>query len=106
MPPNAADNSFRCFHVHLNALPPLHGKKLIARIRASTGTELVGYWGFGSSVQEQATPDFGPVDLDISDYAGTQPDKASLFYPFTTTLIEIILNREPIPPVRIFEWLP
>jgi hypothetical protein len=53
-----------------------------------------------------AAPDFGPVDLDISDYDGTQPAKPALFHPFTTTLIEIVLNREPIPPVEIFQWLP
>ncbi|HWJ48206.1 MAG TPA: hypothetical protein VNS62_11165 [Candidatus Udaeobacter sp.] len=25
---------------------------------------------------------------------------------FTTTLLEIILNREPVPPVNIFQWSP
>jgi len=103
--PYAADHSFRCFHVRLDALPSLAGRRLIARIRASTGTDLVGYQGYGSNTAEGAAPDFGPVDLDISGYDGTQPGKASLFYPFTTTLIEIVLNREPVPPVKIFEWL-
>jgi hypothetical protein len=36
-------------------------------------------------------------DLDLSDYDGTKPGKPALFYPFTTTLLEIILNREPVP---------
>jgi pimeloyl-ACP methyl ester carboxylesterase len=104
--PFAADTSFRCFHVQLDALPALGGKRLIARIVASTGTELVGYQGYGMKSAEGAEPDFGPVDLDITSYNGTQPDKPALFYPFTTTLIEIVLNREPIPPVKIFQWLP
>jgi hypothetical protein len=55
-------------------------------------------------VAEGATPDFGPVDLELSDFDGTKADKPRLFYPFTTTLIEIILNREPIPPVAIFKF--
>lgn len=103
--PFAADMSFRCFHVQLSALPILTGKRLVARIRASTGTELVGYQGYGTNVAESATPEFGPVDLDISAYNGSQPDKPTLFYPFTTTLLEIILNREPIPPIKIFQWM-
>lgn len=104
--PYAADNSFRCFHVRLDGLAQkIAGKRLIARIIARTGTTLVGYQGYGSNVTEGATPDFGPVDLDISDFDGSQPGKPALFYPFTTTLIEIILNREPMPPVDIFKWI-
>jgi len=94
--PYAADNSFRCFHVKLDELQgKITGKRLIARIIAKTGTNLVGYQGYGTNMTEGATPDFGPVDLDISDFDGRTPGK-SLFFPFTTTLIEIILNREPI----------
>ena len=103
--PFAADTSFRCFHVQLGALPDLTGKRLIARICASTGTELVGYQGYGANTAESAAPEFGPVDLDISAFNGSQSDKPALFYPFTTTLLEIILNREPIPPVKIFQWM-
>ena len=101
--PYAADTSYRCFHVQLDNLPPLAGKRLIARIIASSGTELVGYQGFGSNA---AAPNFGPFDLDLSDYDGTKPGKPALFYPFTTTLLEIVLNREPVPPMNIFQWLP
>jgi hypothetical protein len=103
--PYAADSSFRCFHVRLDGLVnQIAGKRLIARIIARTGTKLLGYQGYGSNVAQGATPDFGPVDLDISDFDGSQPGKPSVFYPFTTTLIEIILNREPMPPVDIFQW--
>jgi pimeloyl-ACP methyl ester carboxylesterase len=95
--PFAADNSFRCFHVKLDELKgKIEGKRLIARVIAKTGTQLVGYQGYGSNMAEGATPDFGPVDLDISDFDGSKPGSFSLFYPFTTTLIEIILNREPM----------
>ncbi|HZZ16895.1 MAG TPA: hypothetical protein VFE08_13140 [Candidatus Sulfotelmatobacter sp.] len=103
--PYAADSSFRCFHVRLDGLvDKIAGKRLIARIIARTGTKLLGYQGYGSNVAQGATPDFGPVDLDISEFNGSQPGKPSVFYPFTTTLIEIILNREPMPPVDIFQW--
>jgi hypothetical protein len=103
--PFAADASFRCFHVQLDQLPAkIAGNRLVARIIASTGTDLVGYQGYGTNSAVGATPDFGPVDLDISAYDGSQSGKPALFYPFTTTLIEIVLNREPIPPVKIFQW--
>lgn len=100
--PYLADTSYRCFHVQLDTLPSLAGKRLIARIIASSGTELVGYQGFGSNA---VAPNFGPFDLDLSDYDGTKAGKPALFYAFTTTLLEIILNREPVPPVNIFQWL-
>jgi hypothetical protein len=104
--PYAADSSFRCFHVKLDELNgKIEGKRLIARIIAKTGTKLVGYQGYGTNMAEGATPDFGPVDLDISDFDGSKPGNFSLFFPFTTTLIEIILNREPMPPVDIFKFL-
>jgi len=103
--PFAADNSFRCFHVKLDELKgKIEGKRLIARIIAKSGTQLVGYQGYGSNIAEGASPDFGPVDLDISDFDGSKPGSFSLFFPFTTTLIEIVLNREPMPPVNIFKF--
>jgi pimeloyl-ACP methyl ester carboxylesterase len=103
--PFAADTSFRCFHVELCKLPDLKDKRLIARLRASTGTELIGYEGYWTKADETAAPEFGPVDLDISAYNGSQPGRPALFYRFTTTLLEIILSREPIPPVNIFQWM-
>lgn len=101
--PFAADTSYRCFHVQLDSLPPLASRRLVARVIASSGTELVGYRGYGSA--KAAASDFGPVDLNLSAYDGGNPTNPKLFYPFTTTLLEIILNREPIPPVNIFQWL-
>jgi hypothetical protein len=34
----------------------------------------------------------GPVVIDVNGIGD-----ASLFYPFTTTLVEIVVNREPYP---------
>ena len=53
----------------------------------------MAYQGYGSE-QRELTARSEPVELDISNLTnGT----GSLFYPFTTTLIEIVLNREPLP---------
>ena len=102
--PYAADNSFRCFHVKLDGLADkIKGNRLIARIIANTGTELVGYQGYGCNDAKEPTPQV-QVDLDLSDYDGTKLNQPSLFYPFTTTLIEIVLNRVPLPPFGIFQW--
>ncbi|HSS96862.1 MAG TPA: hypothetical protein VLK33_07525, partial [Terriglobales bacterium] len=79
------------------------GKRLIARIIANTGTKLVGYQGYNFSEIQNAAPNFGPFDLDLTDL-GSKPGSPTLFYPFTTTLIEITLNRVPLPPVDIFSF--
>jgi hypothetical protein len=95
----AADPSYRCFHVNLEEyLQKRDDLKLKIRIVASTGTDLVGYQGYGSDYKTTGLePTIGPVDIDISEYEGENPDQPSLFCPFTTTLVEIILNRAPIP---------
>jgi hypothetical protein len=96
--PFAADLSYRCFHVRLRELyKAAAGKKLGVRIVASTGTDMVGYLGYGSNCTTEVSPQIGPVDLDISDFQQEVPGRPSLFCPFTTTLVEIILNREPMP---------
>ena len=87
------DNSFRCFHVKLPRGITDGGRGLIARMHASTGTELMCYQGYGDTEQE-LTAEAEPVELDISKLAR---EAGSFFCPFTTTLIEIQLNREPLP---------
>lgn len=89
----ARDQSFRCFHVRI----PLNGAEqgigeLWMSLNASTGTEFLAYQGYTpgkTTVTEQT-----PVILDIS-HMGSGEDR--LFCPFTTTLVEIQLNREPLP---------
>jgi pimeloyl-ACP methyl ester carboxylesterase len=87
------DNSFRCFHVKLPRGITDGGRGLIARIHASTGTDLMCYQGYGDN-QEKLTASAEPVELNISALA---EESGSFFCPFTTTLIEIQLNREPLP---------
>ena len=96
------DSSYRCFHIHLPKDISDPGLKLRARIHASTGTELVAYQGYNETKQE-LTADSEPIELDLD-----LGEHGSLFYPFTTTLIEIVLNREPLPfdkVARILMWI-
>ena len=90
------DTSLRCFHVKLGDLSYDKLRNLWIRVIASSGSSLVGYHGFGSEAPAAAPRD-GKWDasLDISSL----PDDTGIkfFYPFTTTLIELKLNREPLP---------
>jgi len=98
------DPSFRCFHVRLPRGTSAGKIPLRVRINASTGTELMAYQGYGSEVR-QLSANAEPVELDITDLGD---GNGSLFLPFTTTLIEVVLNREPLPlneQSRILQWL-
>jgi hypothetical protein len=102
----AADPSFRCFHIRLPEGISSNSIPLRVRIHASTGTELITYQGYGSTVQINLQADSEPVELDITGLG--KDGKDSLFHPFTTTMIDIVLNREPMPlntVSRIFTFL-
>ncbi|MEY2517426.1 MAG: hypothetical protein QOJ89_4784 [bacterium] len=105
------DPSFRCFHVNLDAIDAVRGKDLQLRLLASSGTPWVSYYGYagvgeamirtdgvhdgdaGADDSSQPVIWNARLDLDLPDEIGF-----SLFYEYTTTLIEIRLNREPNPP--------
>jgi hypothetical protein len=92
------DSSLRCFHVSLRDLDYTKLPNLWVRVIASSGSQLVGYHGFGSEKSVSApTGSDGKWDatLDISSLVDDTGIK--FFYPFTTTLIELRLNREPLP---------
>jgi pimeloyl-ACP methyl ester carboxylesterase len=98
-----SDQSYRCFHVRLPKDLSRAAVPLRLRFRASTGTELMAYQGYGSEAQK-LTATSEPVELDIPPMKD-----ASLFFPFTTTLIEVVVNREPLPfdaGSRILTFLP
>jgi hypothetical protein len=95
------DPSYRCFHVRLPAGLSGGGVKLRARINASTGTELLAYQGYGSQPQQLGST-AGPVEIDLNDLGAGH---GSVFYPFTTTLIQIVLNREPLPLDKVSRLL-
>ncbi|HRJ53122.1 MAG TPA: hypothetical protein PLE99_10155 [Candidatus Thiothrix moscowensis] len=108
--PYSKDPSYRCFHVNLDELAQRTQVNDIStldnlwlRIMATTGTRLVGYTGYGAEeVLHDGSHANRPGAWDakilipqhIKDEDG---NSVSFFHPFTTTLVEIILNREPFP---------
>ncbi len=95
------DSSYRCFHVRLPSALAGGGVKLRARINASTGTELLAYQGYGSEAKTLgATAE--PVEIDLDDLG---EGNGSMFCPFTTTMIQIVLNREPLPLDKVSRLL-
>jgi pimeloyl-ACP methyl ester carboxylesterase len=94
------DRSYRCLHLNLSRIKQLQLNNLYLRIIASSGSQLVGYHGFGS---EKINRDAIQVDpngtwdavLDLTPLL-IHPT-LHLFHPLTTTLVELKLNREPLP---------
>jgi hypothetical protein len=81
------------------------------RVLASSGSTLVTYTGFGS---EKITASGAEADgkwdaqLDMAHVLGDE--RVKLFYPLTTTMIELRLDREPLPlgartPPAIFRFV-
>jgi hypothetical protein len=98
-----SNNAYRCFHVRLPKGLCAGDLKLRVRIHASTGTELMTYQGYGTD-PKQLTATSEPVEVDVPTSGAD-----TLFFPFTTTLIEVVLNREPLPftgTSRILKWMP
>jgi hypothetical protein len=103
------DESYRCFHVNLDEL---HGQKmetLSLRVIASSGTELVAYHGFNSSPNvDESDREWNKWNSVIEFDATIGGKKVQFFHPFTTTLVELRLNREPMPLTginRVFWFL-
>jgi hypothetical protein len=99
----SADPSFRCFHVNLSALQQQALANLWMRAIASSGSQLVGYHGFGSEKANEDLTECNPegkwdAELNISALLAEDAEMR-LFFPFTTTLIELKFNREPLPLV-------
>jgi len=93
------DESLRCFHVNLDRIGLDRLENLWVRVIASSGSQLVGYQGYGSAWADEEPRMAGEpkwdAELDISSLVDDKGVK--FFYPFTTTLVEIRLNREPLP---------
>jgi pimeloyl-ACP methyl ester carboxylesterase len=87
------DKSLRNFHVNVTDFVDKAPPKFNMRIIASTGTEHVGYLGYGSGQPVGPQPTAN-VQLSLDGLAGSG---TKFFFPYTTTMVEIKLNREPIP---------
>lgn len=102
--PYSNDPSLRAFHVDLTSAKVNDLKHLWLRVTVASGSMRVGYTGYvdqtlqGDGVADEAIP--WDAELDLSKLlAGDGPDGkgTTFFYPFTTTLVELQLNREPSP---------
>lgn len=106
----ARDKSLRCFHVKLDDLGDLKTGTFMLKVIATTGTDFVSYYGTGSEMLNVA-PGTPGKRWDAQIMLQNQIDAdTTLFHPFTTTLIEIVLNREPMPldytlPNEVTRWL-
>jgi len=93
------DSSLRCFHVRLADLDYKKLPNLWVRVIASSGSQLIGYLGFGSEKSTDAPALAREAKWDGTLDISSLPTDTGIkfFYPFTTTLIELRLNREPLP---------
>src|ERR1700730_11080434 len=92
------DPSYRCFHIRLPRGISDQSAGLKIRVHASSGTALIGYQGYkdlqpnqqpAASVAgqgQQMNAAAAPVILEVGNLGN---GAASLFHPFTTTLIEL-----------------
>jgi pimeloyl-ACP methyl ester carboxylesterase len=93
------DPSYRCFHLDLGSAD-LGNDKVGLRLLASSGTDLVGYHGHEQRL-DVAPPHGGHEGWDevwdgLIDLSDIRHD-VTFFHPFTTTLVEVRLDREPLP---------
>ena len=109
--PYAGDRSFRCFHVNLAELGfPNEQADLVLRLElvASTGTARVEYAGASNT---STPPTFvrgtrGTLQLDV-ELSASVHEGLRLFYPLTTTFLELRINREAlVGPDRVIRWSP
>ena len=93
------DSSLRCFHVKLADLDYKKLPNLWVRVIASSGSQLVGYQGYGSEKLPDSPALNREAKWDATLNISSLPADTGIkfFYPFTTTLIELQLNREPLP---------
>lgn len=95
--PYRRDPSYRCFHVDLDSIDVGPGAALGVRLLASTGTRRVRYEGHSSAsitmlkdIETRADSDAWTAALDLDLMDGVE-----LFHPFTTTLVEVTIDRRP-----------
>jgi hypothetical protein len=98
-----------CVHVDLDALRAGGRADFDLRVIASSGTELVGYTGFHQeSISVGRVKDDPTWDAAVDLSTPLESADLKFFYPFTTTLVEIRLDREPLPFVgdnKVFRFL-
>ncbi len=96
--PYGRDPSLRCFHLDLDSFALPTGTTLGLRLLAHTGSSRVRYRGYASaslvmhaSVESAVESAAWTAALDLS-----RLERIELFYPFTTTLVELTIDRDPV----------
>lgn len=110
--PYTSDPGLRCFHIRLGAGLSSEPVDLRIKVTADTGTGMVGYLGYNSDgtpvtmSRKDLSRHDGPTPFVI-EFNNRLPDDSTFFHPFTTTLVELTLNREPLldnnPPIVHFK---
>jgi hypothetical protein len=96
------DPSYRCFHVNLAklndpALLTARPRNLTAQLYASTGTQRVWYTGARADTPPLEAPNRAGTWRGSLDLSSILPGGAiRFFYPFTTTFVELRLDRDPL----------
>jgi hypothetical protein len=96
--PYGRDPSLRCFHLDLDSFRLEPGTTLGLRLLAHTGTDRVRYRGYASAslvmradVETTAESAAWTAAIDLA-----QLERIEFFHPFTTTLVELTVDREPV----------
>ncbi|HEY4355841.1 MAG TPA: hypothetical protein VGN16_08850 [Acidobacteriaceae bacterium] len=101
----SSDSSYRCFYIHLTRemlTLQADNKKMWLELVASSGSTLIEYEAYTGSeddpfrmaIDTHNPATNKPVKMDIT---ALTEGGASLFYPYTTTLLEVFVQREPMP---------
>ena len=111
----ARDTSLRCFHADVGKVQAMKLDNLWMQFMLSSGTILVGYRGFSTVDPPPPVPPDGLSGGKREEWLLRRPteiniklDTAVLFRPFTTTMVEITIDREPLPVseiARLCRWI-
>lgn len=94
----ARDKSYRNFHVDVgDYLDGSAWERFELHLTASSGSKLVGYRGFSLADGDGAQDGLPVEEIRVDLMPVLRGGEFQFFHPFTTTFIEIRVNREPLP---------
>jgi hypothetical protein len=95
--PYSADPSYRSIHVDLSRLKDAMKGDIRLRLIANTGTNYAKYVGFQAEIETGGPSWSAEIELPTS----TSATGLAFFYPFSTTLVEIVLNRQVADVIKL-----
>ncbi|MCX6590174.1 MAG: hypothetical protein NTZ56_01490 [Acidobacteria bacterium] len=93
----SADPSYRSIHVDLSRLKDAMKGDIRLRLIANTGTNYAKYVGYQAEIETGGPSWSAEIELPTS----TSPTGLAFFYPFSTTLVEIVLNRQVADVIKL-----